>query len=110
MKTRKKILITAFISAGFSLSAQSAAQASMLLGDAAHGKQLHDAKCTSCHISQFGGDGSGIYTRKDRRINTIEGLTGQVHTCNANIKAELSDDDVNDIIKYLNDAFYKFED
>jgi len=81
----------------------------MLLGDAAHGKQLYDAKCTSCHISQFGGDGSGIFTRKDRRIKTIEGLTGQVNNCNAMAHAALSDDDINDVVKYLNDAFYKFE-
>ncbi len=104
MKTRK-ILLAAFISAGFAGAAQSA----MLLGDAGHGEQLYNAKCAGCHVSQFGGDGSGVFTRKDHHITTIEGLTGKVNNCNAMTHAGLSDDDINDVIKYLDEAFYKFE-
>ncbi|RTZ60691.1 MAG: cytochrome c [Gammaproteobacteria bacterium] len=105
MKTRK-ILLAAF----FSGSITTTVQASMLLGNPEHGKQLHDEKCVGCHISKFGGDGSGVYTRENRRVNSIEGLTGQVHACNDMTHAELSEDDINDLIIYLNEAVYKFED
>ncbi|HLQ26440.1 MAG TPA: c-type cytochrome [Acidiferrobacterales bacterium] len=82
--------------------------AEMLLGDAAKGKKLHDAKCAACHQQLYSGDGSGIYTRDDRNIHTIEGLIGQVNGCNQRVNAHLSGDDVNDVVKYLNETYYKF--
>lgn len=80
----------------------------MLLGDAARGKKLHDANCVSCHQQRYGGNGSGMYTRKDRKIATIEGLIGQVNGCNKNVNANFSNDDVNDVVNYLNTTYYKF--
>jgi cytochrome c5 len=38
-----------------------------LPGDSADGKRLHDANCTACHDS-------GIYTRKDRVVRSLDGL------------------------------------
>jgi len=82
--------------------------AELQLGDAAKGKIVHDKNCTSCHVSMFGGDGSGIYTRADRRIKSLEGLEGQVAGCSNNTGVNLTKDQINDVVKYLNDEYYKF--
>lgn len=82
--------------------AQGVQAESMLPGDAAKGKQLHDAGCVSCH-------GSEVYTRKDRRIKSIEGLIGQVHNCNNNLERRYSDAQLNNLTKYLNETYYKFQ-
>ena len=75
---------------------------SMLPGDTAKGKQLHDAGCAGCH-------GSEVYTRKDRRIKSVEGLIGQVRNCNTNLERSYSSAQLNDLTKYLNETYYKFE-
>lgn len=65
---------------------------SLLLGDAAKGKTLHDSQCTGCHDT-------GVYTRKNRRIKTVEGLLAQVQTCNSRLKKDLGNDEINDLVK-----------
>ncbi|KAA3623698.1 MAG: cytochrome c [Proteobacteria bacterium] len=84
------------------------AAALLLAGDADSGASVHAEKCMSCHISNFGGDGAGVYTRNNRIVNTIEGLMGQVDRCNAMTQADLSPDQVDDLVAYLNEQFYKF--
>ena len=81
----------------------------MLPGDANHGKQLAQAKCTSCHAGMFGGDGSAIYTRKNRTVHSIEGLMARVQGCNKRVGANFTQSDVNDVVKYLNRTYYKFK-
>ena len=54
----------------------------LLAGEAEDGGPLHDQFCLGCHVSSFGGDGSAIYLRSERRVNSIEGLMGQVAFCN----------------------------
>ena len=71
-------------------------------GDVAKGKQLHDAGCISCH-------GSDVYTRKNRRIKSIEGLIGQVNNCNKNLSRSYDNAQLNDLTKYLNETYYKFQ-
>ena len=95
----KKIFAVAILAGCFSFAAHAE---SMLLGDMAKGNKLHDAACTQCH-------GSEVYTRKDHRVKSIEGLIGQVNMCNQNLTRNYSDNQLNDLVKYLNDAFYKFE-
>ena len=95
----KKSMIAALIMASL---AQGAQAASMLPGDAAKGKKLVETGCTSCH-------GTEVYTRKDRKVKTIEGLIGQVGRCNTNLARHYSDAQLNDVVKHLNDAYYKFE-
>ncbi len=80
-----------------------------LLGDAENGEQLHRKNCQGCHAQRFGDDGSEIYTRPNHSVKTIEGLMGQVEFCNKQISLGLKDDDINDLVLYLNDNFYKFE-
>lgn len=100
-----KSIATALILASTPFAANASA---MLLGNAAHGKQLYQAQCASCHANQFGGDGSGIFTRKDRHVKSIEGLIGQVARCNQQLNKQLSSSDQHDIVKYLNETYYKF--
>jgi CxxC motif-containing protein (DUF1111 family) len=82
--------------------AQGVQAESMLPGDTAKGKQLHDAGCVSCH-------GSEVYTRKDRRIKSVEGLIGQVQNCNNNLARSYSSAQLNDLTKFLNETYYKFQ-
>ena len=83
--------------------------AALLPGEAEDGKPLHDNFCSACHVNMFGGDGSSIYTRDTRRVQSIEGLMGQVAFCNQQTSAGLNEHEVDDIIAYLNEAFYGFE-
>ncbi|MED5250107.1 MAG: cytochrome c, partial [Pseudomonadota bacterium] len=39
----------------------------LLAGEAEDGGPLHDQFCLGCHVSMFGGDGSAIYVRSERR-------------------------------------------
>lgn len=75
---------------------------SMLLGDAKKGEAIHNAHCVACHTST-------AYTRPNRTVKTIGGLVGRVNRCSANLGLNLSNDQVNDVVKYLNDTYYKFE-
>ena len=95
----KKSMIAALVMASL---AQGAQAASMLPGDAAKGKKLVETGCASCH-------GTEVYTRKDRKVKSVEGLMGQVGKCNANLARNYSDAQLNDVVKHLNDAYYKFE-
>lgn len=77
------------------------AMAALLPGDGANGKQLHNGRCLGCHDNR-------VYTRPDRKVKTVEGLMGQVRMCNQQLNANLSREQLNDVVKYLNDTFYKF--
>ena len=76
--------------------------------DANRGKTLHDAHCTACHISMTGGDGSVLYTRKNRRVKTFEGLQNQVRWCETNLELKWFEEDIADVVEYLNTKYYSF--
>jgi cytochrome c553 len=73
-----------------------------LPGDAAAGKRLHDANCTGCH-------NTAVYTRKDRSVQSLAGLKQQLMACSHMAKKEFSPTEMQDITKYLNDEFYRFQ-
>jgi mono/diheme cytochrome c family protein len=79
-----------------------AADTALLPGNATAGKKLHAANCVGCHDDK-------VYTRTPRRVNSVGGLVGQVEFCNQQLKKGLSKDQLNDLIAYLNEAYYKFE-
>lgn len=79
----------------------STVSAALLPGDAGRGQALHDRQCTACH------DGR-VYTRANRTVKSVEGLIGRVRMCNQQLGNKLDRGQVNDIVKYLNEAFYKF--
>ncbi len=99
MKTVVLCLISAVVALSFT-AAQ--AETALLPGNAANGKTLHAAHCAGCHDSS-------LYTRKNRKITTVEGLIGQVNGCNKQLKKNFSGDQVNDLVLYLNEAYYKFK-
>jgi len=73
------------------------------------GKSLHDKLCISCHTGMFGGDGSGIYTRKDSKVQSLTGLKKQVQGCNHNLGLNLTEPQLANILAYLNQTYYKFK-
>jgi mono/diheme cytochrome c family protein len=78
------------------------ALAALLPGDAAKGKAVHDKQCVSCHDSS-------VYTRADRRVKSPEALIGQVNGCVRQTGAKLDRGQINDLVNYLDESFYKFK-
>lgn len=86
----------------FALAALLAAGAQAALpGDSAAGARLHQAHCTSCH-------GAEVYTRKERSVGSLAALREQLDGCTHMAKAEFSPSQRQDLIKYLNDQYYRF--
>ena len=77
-------------------------QAATLPGDAANGKKLHDASCTSCH-------NDSVYKRKDHKIKSLKGLSEQISNCEHMTDVKLGKAQENDLVKYLNETYYKFK-
>lgn len=85
--------------------------AALLPGDVENGKKLHDSNsCLSCHAQMTGGRPDMLYTRADRKVTNLGELMGQVSGCNKMQKVGLDENSVNDVVKYLNESFYKFSD
>ena len=84
--------------------------AALLPGDAERGKTLHNSNCVGCHTQMTAGKPDTLYTRSNRRVNSVGGLISQVAGCNKMQKIGLDENERNDVVKYLNDEFYKFTD
>ena len=82
----------------------------VLAADIKRGKSLHDDNCIDCHVSIQGGDGSGIYTRPDRRIESLAALRSQVNRCKNSMGVSWPEDQIDDVVAYLNNTYYKFAD
>ncbi|SEA85350.1 MAG: hypothetical protein QJT81_05555 [Candidatus Thiothrix putei] len=65
------------------------------------GQAIHDANCISCHDS-------GVYTRADRKMTSLDMLAGQVRRCDANLGTKLFDEDLDNVTAFLNETYYKF--
>ncbi len=78
------------------------AQAAPLPGNASEGKKLHDANCASCH-------NDSVYKRKDRSVKNLEGLTQQINSCGHAGNITIGKTKANDLVKYLNETYYKFK-
>lgn len=75
------------------------------------GQQLHDKACLSCHDSMTNGKPEQIYTREDRTESSVEdiaGLQSRVQACATNTGAQWFDDEIADVVDYLNTTYYKF--
>ena len=79
--------------AGFSLSANAV--------DTKNGDKLHADKCTRCHDS-------AVYTRENKRVNTLPKLGKQVRFCKDNLGIAWFDEEVNDVVDFLNTKYYHF--
>lgn len=77
--------------------------------DLALGEQLiRQHRCTECHISKVGGDGSAIY-RPTGRINTPGFLRGMVEQCNTELNLGMFPDEVSSVAAVLNRQWYRFK-
>lgn len=76
--------------------------------DAAAGKALVSKNCISCHVQSFGGDGSDIYKRVDRKVKTSKGLVAQIRNCNTMLGLKWFEDEELNVAKFLNQSYYKF--
>lgn len=77
----------------------------------AEGKKLvASSACETCHATKVGGDGTAMYTRKDRKVSTKAKLVAQVARCSSELNLGLFPDDEAAIAEYLNVTFYKFKD
>ncbi len=92
-----KVILCILVMALPTVGAQAA-----LPGDGAEGKRLHDANCTGCHDT-------GVYTRNDHLVRSLDGLKQQLEACSHMAKKEFSPTETQNIIKYLNDRFYRFQ-
>jgi mono/diheme cytochrome c family protein len=73
------------------------------------GKKLLDKSCVACHASMFGGDGSSIYTRSDRKVNNPQQLLSRIRACNTNVGAGWYPEDEENVAAYLNATYYHFK-
>ena len=69
--------------------------------DIENGDDLHFEHCTGCHDS-------GVYTRDDRKVRDLAQLGKQVRFCKNTLGVAWFDDEVDDVIAYLNASYYNF--
>jgi len=72
-----------------------------LAADVENGADLHFSNCTGCHDES-------AYTREDRKVNSLDRLGAQVRFCKDNLNLTWFDDEVDDVIEYLNQNYYHF--
>lgn len=77
--------------------------------DAKAGKALVDKHCIACHADRFGGDGSKIYTRERRLVNSSKGLVAQIRNCNTMLGMKWFEDEELNVAAYLNQSYYHFD-
>ncbi len=64
-------------------------------------KELVQSQCTSCH-------GTEVYTREDRRVQSLKMLQAQINRCTMATRAGWDDEQKAAVVKYLNDNYYHF--
>lgn len=70
--------------------------------DVEKGKSLYQAGCRSCHDES-------IHTRPDRIILSKGALRNRVQFCDANANTKWNPEQMDHVIEYLNQTFYKFK-
>ncbi len=67
-----------------------------------NGRRLFEAsRCLHCH-------GTDVFTRVDRKVNSLTELDQQVRICDASLSTNWFDDQVLDVVAWLNQVYYKF--
>lgn len=77
--------------------------------DASNGQALYEANCTSCHVKLMGGDKYAIHTRPNSIIHSLDSLKKRVKFCESSNGVNWNDAQIEDVVTYLNQAFYKFK-
>ena len=73
----------------------------VLAADIENGDELHFDNCIGCHDES-------VYTRENRNVRSLERLGAQVRFCRDSIGLTWFDDEVDDVIGYLNQTYYHF--
>ena len=79
----------------------SALSTSLNAADIENGADLHFENCTGCHQEE-------VYTRSDRKVTELARLGQQVRFCKDSLDLTWFDDEVDDVIAYLNRNYYHF--
>jgi hypothetical protein len=66
-----------------------------------NGETLHQENCVRCHDSS-------VYTRENRRVQSLPRLGSQVRFCKDNLQITWFDDEVDDVVNFLNKTYYHF--
>jgi mono/diheme cytochrome c family protein len=69
-------------------------------GDPLRGEKIH-AVCLDCH-------GTGLYTSSERKIKSLKALRKEVMRWGDYYNPALTEQEVEDVLVYLNSRFYKF--
>ena len=69
--------------------------------DIEKGKTLHNENCLRCH-------NESKYMSEDRKIKNIQQLRKRVSQCELMAEIAWFDEEIDDVIAYLNHAFYHF--
>ena len=78
-------------------------------GDANEGRKLVAEKhCETCHANKTMGDAPAVYTRKDRKVTSLEKLKAQVSLCNSELRLEMFPEDEEHVAAFLNAEYYHF--
>lgn len=73
------------------------------------GEQLIvQGKCTQCHATKVGGDGSAMY-KPQGKINNAGLLRGMVEQCNSMLNLQMFPEEVTSVAAVLNRDHYKFK-
>lgn len=75
--------------------------ASSNAADNDNGGELHSESCTRCHDS-------AIYTREDRKVQSLAKLGTQARFCKDNLGVTWFDDEVDVVIGFLNNKHCHF--
>ena len=105
------LAVSALVIAGVWFSSQAWAQVPTMYKDAdlKLGEQLIEQnKCSQCHATKVGGDGSAIY-KPAGRINNAGLLRGMVEQCNSMLNFQMFPEEVTAVAAVLNRDHYKFK-
>ena len=69
----------------------------------ANGEKLfNESRCLQCH-------GVDVFTREDRKVKNLASLESKVRQCDASLSTNWFDDQILDVVAYLNQSYYKFK-
>ncbi|MEY4507609.1 MAG: hypothetical protein RL297_2187 [Pseudomonadota bacterium] len=110
-RRRRWLALSALVIAGVWFSAQALAQVPAIYqgADLKLGEQLIEQnKCSQCHATKVGGDGSAIY-KPMGRINNAGLLRGMVEQCNSMLNLQMFPEEVTAVAAVLNRDHYQFK-
>lgn len=71
-------------------------------GNASTGEKLYKhSQCMRCHSSN-------IFKAKTRKVKSLKKLESMVRLCDSKLSTNWFEDDIQDVVAYLNKNFYKF--